>query len=40
MAGTEEEVTAEGLVEECTGCGEAVLAVYLEDGICPDCRGG
>ncbi len=28
----------EQVLEECTECGEEVLAVYLEDGVCPDCR--
>ena len=25
-------------IEECEECGEETLAVYIEDGICPDCR--
>ena len=25
-------------VEECDSCGESVLAAYLEDGLCHQCR--
>ena len=26
-------------IEECEGCEETLLSAYLEDGLCPDCRG-
>ncbi|WP_227374842.1 hypothetical protein [Haladaptatus halobius] len=24
---------------ECERCGESVLSVYIENGVCPQCRG-
>jgi hypothetical protein len=25
-------------IEHCTHCDDAVLSVYLEDGLCPNCQ--
>lgn len=24
--------------EDCEQCGNSVLAIYIEDGLCPDCQ--
>ncbi|MGQ5515402.1 hypothetical protein [Halococcus saccharolyticus] len=29
----------DSITEECTECGDSVLDIYLEDGVCVDCRG-
>lgn len=30
--------TTESPTETCDECGESVLAAYLGDGVCPECR--
>ncbi len=29
----------EQVLEECKRCGNEVMGAYLEDNICPECRG-
>lgn len=38
MAKSNESSEPEQVVEECAECGTGFLAVYLDDGVCDDCR--
>lgn len=38
MASMGEDPASGELVEECVECGDGFLEIYIEDGVCPDCR--